>query len=120
MGVGQVSVAAATAVVGYDLLLSGTGPRFARMAGVDRVVTAVGVCGSAAALDTELHMFVEDVFSGNFFNITTGAPTKDHMINTKIVVPANAQIRIVVNDAAATNPINVTLQWDEYPAGSLR
>jgi hypothetical protein len=120
MGVGQVSVAAATAVVGYDLLLSGTGPRFARMAGVDRVIKAVGVCGSAAGADTELHIFVEDVFAGNFYNITTGLPTKDHMVETKIVVPANAQIRVVVNDSAATNPINVTLTWDEYPAGSLR
>jgi len=120
MGVGQVSVAAASATVGTDLLTFGTGPRFARMAGVDRVIKSIGVAGSAAADDTELHVFVEDVFAGNFFNITTGHPTKDHMVETKIVVPANAQIRVVVNDAAATNPINVVLTWDEYPAGSLR
>jgi len=120
MGVGQVSVAAASATVGTDLLTFGTGPRFARMAGVDRIITGIGVCGSAAGADTELHFFIEDVFAGNFFNITTGLPTKDHIIQTRIAVPAGAQIRCVVNDAAATNPINVTIQWDEYTPGTLR
>ena len=120
MGVGQVSVAAASATVGIDLLTFGTGPRFARMAGVDRIITGVGCCGSAAALDTEIHLFVEDVFAGNFYNITTGAPTTDHILPTKIAVPAGAQIRCVVNDAAATNPINITLKWDELTPGTLR
>jgi len=120
MGVGQVSVAAATAVVGYDLLASGTGPRFARMAGIDRVITGVGLCGSAAAGDTEVHVYVEDVFAGNFYNTTTGFPTVDHVCKTKIAVPANAQIRAVVNDAPATNPANLLILWDELPVGSLR
>jgi hypothetical protein len=63
MGVGQVSVAAASATVGTDLLTFGSGPRFARMAGVDRVIKQIGVCGSAAGADTEVQVFVEDVYA---------------------------------------------------------
>jgi len=119
MGTGSVSVAAATAVVGYDLLTSGNGPRFARMAGVDRVITGVGLCGSAAANDAEIEIYVEDVFAGNFYNITTGFPTKDHIIGQQVAVPAGAQIRAKVVDAPGTNPINLVLTWDELPVGSL-
>jgi hypothetical protein len=119
MGSGAVVPAAATAVVDYDMLTGGEGPRFSRMNGVDRVITSIGLCGSAAAGDAGIRLYVEDTYYGNFYNITTGYPTKDHFVPVTIPVPAGQQIRAVVFDAAGTNPLNLVLTWDEYPKGTL-
>jgi len=121
MGSGTVSPAAATAVVDYDMLTGAEGPRFARMNGVDRVLTSLGMAGSAAAGDAAIRLYVEDTYYGNFINPTAGAvgPKKDDYVPITVPVPAGQQIRAIVYDAATTNPLILTLTWDEYPKGTL-
>ena len=111
MGIGQISVAAATAVVGYDLFGN---EWFQSMSG-DRALTLIGVAGSAAALDTLVVLYVDDVQVGEFYNSATGAVLIDAHGQPLdyIYVPAFAKIRCVVEDAPATNPINVTIVWED-------
>ena len=117
MGVIEVSVAAATAVINYDMLSSSAAAqRGARMSNVVRVITGIGVCGSAAAGDCEVQIFVEDAYYGNMKNKATGGVTNDHILKgLDIPVPAAAQIRIVVSVAPGTNPLNVVIQTADYP-----
>ena len=111
MGIGQISVAAATAVVGYDLF---TDEWFQSM-GSDRVLTGIGLAGSAAALDTLAVLYVDDVRVGEFYNSATGAVLIDtHVVPLdEIYVPAYANIRLEVEDAPATNPVNAIIVWEE-------
>lgn len=111
MGVGQNSVAAATAVLGYDLA---TGQIW-QQSSVDRALTKFGMAGSAAALDTKVSLYVDTTYIGEFYNSATGAVLIDqHGIPLDMnFVPAGAQIHIYVTDAPGTNPINIVLCWDE-------
>ena len=111
MGTGYVSVAAATAVVGYDLFSN----EWFQSMGSDRALTGIGAAGSAAALDTLFQLFIDDVFVGEFYNSATGAVLVDaHVVPLdELYVPAFAKVRAVVEDAANTNPINVMLIWDD-------
>lgn len=107
MGMGQVSVAAATAVLGYDLT---TGTLWA-VQGNRRVITGIAVTGSGAAGDAKIDLYVDQVKIGEFFNTTTGFPTRDHFYVLNSFVPAGSKISMIVTDAAATNPLNVVMQW---------
>jgi len=99
-----VSVAAATAVVGADLF---TGEVWSRSP-VNRVLTALGMRGSAAAGDTEVEYFIDEIRVSTQFNNNTGFPNIDDLIPVdNLGVPAGSQLRAVVRDAATTNPINV-------------
>lgn len=109
MGMGQVSVAAATAVLGYDL----ASQEVWNVQSEDRVLTGIAVCGSAAAGDTKVDLFVDQTKVGEFFNTTTGLPTKDHFYNINAGVPGGSKISAKVSDAPATNPINLVLQWED-------
>lgn len=103
MGNYQSSVPAATAVVGADLF---AGEVWARSE-VDRTLNGYGLLGSAAAGDTEVELFIGEVRVSNYFNVTTGFPTLDHMFPLEdLMVPSGAQLRCIVRDAAATNPAN--------------
>ncbi len=114
MGQATISVAAATATINTDLLqVDLYGQRIARQAGANRVITGIGVCGSAAAGDTIVDFFVEDVFYGSYYNSTTGFSSNDYIFRAEMIVPAGAQIRCIIRDAPTTNPINVTLVWTE-------
>lgn len=98
-----VSIAASVAVVGADLF---TGEVWARSP-VDRILTSHGLRGSAAAGDTEVELMIDEVRVGDFFNTTTGFPNMDDLIPLdNLFVPAGAQLRALVRDAATTNPIN--------------
>lgn len=103
--IGQVSVAAATAAVGYDLAAATTW----RIASFPRRMVAVGMAGSAAALDTKVDIFVGNVKVGDLYNSATGAPNRDSMFRVGQMVPAGAPISIIVTDAPATNPINLAV-----------
>lgn len=109
MGVGQFSVAAATAVVGYDLAQQTIWQQQMN----HRVLTGFGLCGSAAGGDTKVSIYVDSVKVAEFFNVTTGFPTRDHVAPFTAVVPAGGQIHIYVDDAPGTNPINGILTWDD-------
>lgn len=105
--IGQVSVAAATAVVGYDLFRDQTW----RVSSKARRLRGMAVAGSAAALDTTVDLYIDQYHVGKFYNSATGAPIIDqHMVPLKgNLVPAGATIACIVSDAPATNPINVIL-----------
>ncbi len=105
-----VSVAAAVAVVGADLF---TGEVWARSP-QNRALTGVGVRGSLAAGDTELEIFIDEVRAGDYFNNNTGFPNNDDVIPLESLgIPAGAQLRAIVRDAAATNPINVMITVED-------
>jgi len=110
MGVGQFSVAAATAVVGYDL----TNGAFWKQIGKHRMLTGFGLKGSAAAIDTKVELFIGTVKIGEFYNTGTGLPDNDDIVPLDgNYVPPNELIHVYVTDAPATNPINGVLTWAE-------
>ena len=110
MGVGQVSVAAATAIVGYDLF---EGEWFQRMA-EDRTITGIAIAGSANAGDTRLELMIETRKVGEYFNKATGFPLRDqHTIPIEEDVDEGEAIHCYVKVAPTTNPINVDLEWEE-------
>lgn len=109
MGMGQFSVAAATAALGYDCT---TGQIWA-VAGNNRVLTGFALTGSAAAGDAKVALYVDQVLIGEFYNTTTGFPTRDHFYGLNNFVPAGSKISIIVTDAAGTNPLNGVLQWSD-------
>lgn len=109
MGVGQVSVAAATAVVGYDLFSD----EWFQQLSEDRELTSIGVAGSAAALDTLLELFVGVVKIGEFYNSALGMVLMDaHMVPIDADVDEGELLHLYVVDAPTTNPINIVLTWD--------
>lgn len=112
MAVNTESVAAATAVVGYDLL---TNAPQVRQSGANRVINSVALTGSAAAGDTKVSLRVSNVEIASVFNTSTGFPTQDA---SKIdlggaFIPAGAPLSAIVTDAPATNPINIQTDIDE-------
>jgi hypothetical protein len=109
MGMGQASVTAAIAVLGYDLT---TGQIWA-VSSSDRNLTGFAITGSAAAGDTKVDVYVDQVKVGEFYNTTTGYPTRDHFYGLDNYVPAGSKLSIIVTDAAATNPINIVATWDD-------
>tara|TARA_Y100000310_G_C20676205_1_gene813198 strand:+ start:2301 stop:2675 length:375 start_codon:yes stop_codon:yes gene_type:complete len=105
MSVQQSSIAAATAVVGYDLLRD----EGFKSAQFERRIVAAGLTGSAAAGDTEVELFIGSVSIGTLFNSATGFNNRDSLFRLGENVPPNAAISAVVRDAPATNPINIAL-----------
>tara|TARA_Y100000310_G_scaffold293381_1_gene322930 strand:+ start:906 stop:1214 length:309 start_codon:yes stop_codon:yes gene_type:complete len=95
-------VAAATAVVGYNLFRDST----LRVAQRHRRLIAVGLKGSAAALDTRVDVMVGSEKVGELFNDGTGAPNRDDMFRLSAPIPAGSELAFQVADAPATNPIN--------------
>jgi len=105
--IGQVSVAAATAVVGYDLFRDQTW----RVSGKPRRLRGLALAGSAAALDTAADLFVDQFHVGRFYNSAVGFPLMaDHLIPLKgNNVPPGSTISLIVAVAPTTNPINAVL-----------
>jgi uncharacterized membrane protein len=104
MALSVVSVAAATAVLGADLLAAR--PDIA-VSGRDRTLRAVGLTGSAAAGDSAADFNVGNVKVSSLFNTATGFPAADAaMFKTAFHVPAGTPLSIIVTDAAATNALN--------------
>lgn len=105
MAVFEDSIAAATAVVGYDLL---TNIPQARTSGANRVLRAAGLAGSAAALDTRVGVFVGGNKIGQIFNVSTGHVQNDRDLTDfgDAFIPAGDPLSLLVEDAPVTNPIN--------------
>lgn len=108
MGVGQFSVAAATAVVGYDLAKDQIWQRSA----IARALMGFGLKGSAAANDSKVSLYIDTVKIAEFYNTDTGFPNMDNVIPLDgNYVPPGCDIHIYVDDAPATNPINGIIVW---------
>jgi len=96
------AVAAATAVVGYDLF---TGEVWARSP-VDRILVGSGLTGSAVIGDSEVELFIDEVRVGSFFNNRLLLPTQDEIQDLEdLFIPAGAELRSIVRDAPATSII---------------
>ena len=106
---GAVSVAAATAVVGYDLARDTTWQQSSQ----PRVLRGAALAGSAAALDTKAEVFRGSVKIGELYNTATGAPTRDHLFPIGAYIPPNEEVRVLVTDAPGTNPINLLMDFEE-------
>lgn len=100
------SVAAATAVLGYDLLRDVVG----RQEGRQRTLKRAGINGSAAAMDAKVDLMVGSLKAGSLYIGTTGAVTKDYLFDFNTPVPANTEVSAIVVDAPATNPINIIVE----------
>jgi len=99
----QSSVTAAVAILDADLF---TGEVWARSP-QPRVLSGFAMRGSAAGADTEVELTIDEVRVGNFFNVSTGVPNMDDVLPLEdLFVPGGAQLRCIVRDAAATNPVN--------------
>lgn len=108
MGMGQASVAAATAVLGYDLANS----TIWQQQGRPRALTGFAIKGSGAAGDTKVDLFVDQVKVGEFFNTGTGFANMDDLFPLGAIgVPPHSQIHVYVTDAPVTNPINLMVAW---------
>jgi len=105
---GEVSVAAATAVLGYDLF---TGVLW-RTAQRRRKLLGIACAGSAAAGDSLFALYIGTRRVGEFYNKATGFPTRDHLSPMFEDIPAGEQLTARVEDAPATNPINVDVFLD--------
>jgi len=102
-----VSVAAAVAVVGYDLLTNR--PDIANAAR-PRVLRAIALTGSAAAGDTAVDFKVGNRTVATLFNTATGFPTNDaSKFPTSYSVPAGSPVSVIVTDAPATNALNLLI-----------
>jgi len=107
MALSVVSVAAATAVLGYNML---TNRPDISVSGRARVLRAVGLTGSAAAGDSAVDIKVGDRIVSSLYNTALGFPTADAgKFPTSFVVPAGVPVSVIVTDAPATNPLNVLL-----------
>jgi len=109
MSVQEVSIAAATAVLGYDLLQNTTLQR----AGYDRELEFAALTGSAAAGDTIVDLFIDTVRVATLYNTTTGFPTGDHYKPIGATIPAGSLLRAIVTDAPGTNAINLTIGFGD-------
>lgn len=102
----ELTVPAATAVVGYDLMRDNQ----ARVSALPRAINGIAVAGSLAAGDCSVDLFIGQVLVGRFFNKAVGWPTRDHRWPLQgRYVPPGETIALMVSDAPATNPINVIL-----------
>lgn len=110
MPTAEVSIAAATAVVGYDIFQD----EWFQIMQEDRTLIGIGLAGSAAALDTEVELFVGTRKVGNYLNKATGAVLMDaHRVALDVDVDGGEMLHLYVTDAPATNPLNVSLEWEE-------
>lgn len=107
--VAEESIAAATAVLGYDLLQSNIN----NLATSPRMLTRAGLAGSATALDSAVDLMVGRIVVATLYNVATGAVLTDaHMRDINALVPGGEQVRAVVTDAPATNPLNIVVEFD--------
>jgi len=107
--IGQNSVAAATAILGYDLA---TGQTW-KTSGHDRMINSVGLAGSAAPLDSRVDVMVGETKIAELYNSSLLAVQKDaDMFRGGAHVPGGTPITITVVDAPVTSPLNVAVDFD--------
>jgi hypothetical protein len=101
----MASSTAAVAIVGADLFDGETWSRSPR----NRALVSFGMVGSTNPADTGVELRIDETRVGAFFNSRGGAnlsPNKDDIFALEnLFIPAGAQVRCVVTDAAATNAV---------------
>jgi hypothetical protein len=103
-------VAAATAVVGYDLLRDVRDNVSSR----PRVMTKIALVGGAAIGDTSVDVYIENYMVGRFTNTHIGnvAPIfPDDFVGTpNLMVPPGAKISAIVAVQGGTNATRIRVQ----------
>lgn len=102
----EVSVAAATAALDYNLL--GNSPH--RQSTAARVLRQAALKGSAAAGDSQVAILINQTEVARIYNSGTGFPNKDDLKWVGVRIPPGAEVAAVVTDAPATNPLNLLLE----------
>lgn len=105
-------VSVANAGVGTDLLLNSVYRRSDR----PRMIRNVIIAGSAAVGDTEVQLMIGTVQVARIPNTISGTNQKISgldFLNIGAVVPANTEVRVIVTDAPATNPIDLLMNIDD-------
>jgi len=105
MALEQVSIPAATAILDYDLLSDAT----FKSANYPRRLVAGGCAGSAVILDSGVRIFIDNVQVATLYNSSLLAVSKDDMFRIGEPVPAGANLRAIVFDAAATSALQLAL-----------
>lgn len=102
---------AAVAIVGADLL---SGQVWARTPN-DRVLNGLAYTGSAVIGDTEIEVYIDEVRVGSFFNSALLTPQVDRDVQPleSLGIPAGAQLRAVVIDAAATSLVYLMMALED-------
>lgn len=101
--IGQVSIANALAIVGYDCFSNEKW----NVSGQNRVMRGIAMAGSTAAGDCEVDLFVGSRLITHLFNSAAGFPLREHLKALgQIFVPAGSKISCIVTNAAVGNPIN--------------
>lgn len=102
----ELTVAAATAVAGYDLMRD----QQQRVSAQHRRISGVSVAGSAAAGDCSFDLFIGQRLIQRFYNKATGWPTRDHRTPLPgLYVPPAETVSAIMVTAPTTNPINVII-----------
>lgn len=102
-----LSIPAATAALGYDLLTNR--PDIASSQG-QRVLRAIALTGSAAAGDTIVDVKVGNRTVITLYNTATGFPTNDaSKFPTSYSVPPGSPVSVIVTDIPATNALNLLI-----------
>lgn len=109
MAVYEVTIAAAVAVLGFDMFRDEPWT----VSDEDRAITGLGVTGSAAAGDSAIDLLVNLQRALRKYNQTTGFPNMDNVQPLSVYVPAGAKISAPVVDAPATNPLNLLILVEE-------
>ena len=105
--IGQVSVAFGTAIVGYDLFKD----TIWQQAPYPRILSGVGLCGGAVALDSKASVYIGTVKVGEFYNSAAGAVlVNQHMFSMNAEIPAGDLIHCYVDDPAPSGNINVVVE----------
>lgn len=102
-------VAAATAVVGYDLLQN----ERMNVSSQPRILRGVALVGSTNVDDAAVDIYIENFYVGRFYNTHAGVIQVDAQSDIMPVgphaVPAGSKLSAIVFDAPAGNPVNLVL-----------
>ena len=110
MGFAIVSVAAATAVLGYDLMQN----QQLQQSATPRVLQGIGLTGSTAIGDCAIDMFIDTVKVATIYNTKLLVGNTDDVLGIdSLYIPPNALLHAYVIDAPATNPVFLLLQTEE-------
>lgn len=118
------SVTAANFAIGQDIFSVGTGMGVKQAQsgnGTARKLVKIGVVGSTNPSDAGFDLYAGGKYIGSYMNTTGGAnvvPKPDGdivLLSGEDIVPANVNLVGIVNDPAATNPVTVTLVWEDMP-----
>lgn len=111
----QLEVTAAAAVLNADLIEQATEQwKPARNVNRGRRIYRAALTGSTAAADTAVRFEAGGKPLAKLYNTSTGnLTTKDEILPIGAAIPPNVDFKVVVTDAAATNPVYLLLFMDE-------